>query len=356
MSLVHDFQVDSADWRRSLHRNRFRTRCVITTFIVIYLAVGLLIDLYIYSRHYLDASLSELLGMLVNFQLFPIATVIAGLISLASLYITFAFSHKLMLLGAHYHEITSENKKTPEEVIFYNIVEELRIAAALKFMPKVYIIKADYMNAFASGYSEQSSMIAITNGLLYKLDRSELEAVVAHELSHIRHMDIKLTLMASILTNILLIIIDILFLSAIYGKQVWGEGWHSRENEGEQRNNQLFIFIFLLRYLMPFLTVILMLYLSRTREYMADAGSVELIRDNKPLAHALMKIQGDHINNREEYAQKYAETAHENVRHAAYIFNPIVVGIRSRQSLGDLFSTHPSLVKRLAAIGYKIKS
>ena len=354
MNLMRNFQADASDWRRSLQRNRFRTRCVIITFIVIYLLVGLFVDLYIYSSHYLGSSLLELLGMLVTFQIFPIATVVTGLIALVSIYITFIFNHKLMLLGAEHREITSENTKTIEERTFYNIVEELRIAAALKFMPKVYIIEADYMNAFASGYSEKSAMIAVTNGLLYKLDRNELEAVVAHELSHIRHMDIKLTLMVSILANILLIAVDILFLSAVYGGgQIGGR---SRGNEGEQRNSQLFIFIFLLRYLMPLLTIILMLYLSRTREYMADSGSVELIRDNEPLARALIKIQNDHANNRETYAQKYAETAHESVRHAAYIFNPIAIGIRSRRSLGDLFSTHPSLIKRLAAIGYKLKT
>ena len=350
MSSIHDFQVDAPDWRQSLQRNRSRTRYVIATFIVICLVVGLLIDLYIYASHYSNSSLSELLSMLATFQLFPTATVTTGLVSLVSLYITFTFNHKLMLLGADYREITAENTKTLEERIFYNIVEELRIAATLKFVPKVYIIEADYMNAFASGYSEKSAMIAITNGLLYKLNRSELEAVIAHELSHIRHMDIKLTLTASVLANILLIAVDILFLSAIYRGQ---SGGRSRENQGER--NQLFIFIVLLRYLMPLLTVILMLYLSRTREYMADAGSVELMRDNEPLARALIKIQGDHVKNREVYAQKYAETAHENIRHAAYIFNPITVGIQSRQSLGDFFSTHPSLVKRLAAIGYKLK-
>ena len=74
----------------------------------------------------------------------------------------------------------------------------MKVAAGLTYLPKVYIIEADYMNAFASGYSEKSAMLAITRGLLTKLDRDELTAVMAHEISHIRHMDIKLTLMASV--------------------------------------------------------------------------------------------------------------------------------------------------------------
>ena len=85
-------------------------------------------------------------------------------------------------------------------------------------MPKVYVIDADYMNAFASGYSEKSAMVAITQGLISKLNRAELQAVMAHELSHIRHMDIKLTLMAAVLSNITLIVIDLLFRSVIFGQ------------------------------------------------------------------------------------------------------------------------------------------
>lgn len=346
MGSIHDLQASTVDWRRSLRSNRWRTRFVIITFIAIYLAIGLLIDLYIYAGHYYpQGSLWQLFIALITFQLFPTATAVTGLIALISLYVTFTFNHKLMLLGANYREISTENSKILEERVLYNIVEELRIAAALKFMPKVYIIEADYMNAFASGYSEKSAMVAITSGLLYKLSRSELEAVMAHELSHIRHMDIKLTLMASVLANILLIAVDILFFGAVFS---------SRSREGVR--NQLFIFILLLRYLMPFLTIVLMLYLSRTREYMADTGSVELIRDNEPLASALLKIQGDHVQNREEYAREYADTLHENVRCVAYIFDPASVGIKPRQSsLNDFFSTHPSIMKRLAAIGYKLQ-
>lgn len=103
-----------------------------------------------------------------------------------------------------------------EEKKLYNVIEEMKVAAGLSFMPKVYIIEADYMNAFASGLSEKSAMVAITRGLMNKLDRAELQAVMAHELSHIRHQDIKLTMMASVLSNIMLIIVDLLFYNLIF--------------------------------------------------------------------------------------------------------------------------------------------
>ena len=197
------------------------------------------------------------------------------------------------------------------------------------------------MNAFASGYSEKSAFVAITRGLIEKLDRSELQAVMAHELSHIRHGDIKLTLMASVLSNILLIAVDLLFYNMIF----------SRDRKADDR---LVFAIIILRYLLPITTVLLTLYLSRTREYMADAGSVELLRDNVPLARALLKIHQDTLANSESYGQEYSQTAHEDVRRAAYIYDPIQSGIEPVKSLANLFSTHPDIQQRLAALGVKV--
>lgn len=344
MDPINSFKSTIIDWRESLRRNRRKTALVIITFILIYLVIGLLIDFYIYASHYPAATISQLFMALVTFKIFPTATFIIGLIVIFSLYVTFAFHHKLMLLGTNYCEITPRTAKTFREKMLYNIVEELKVAATLKFMPKVYIIDANYMNAFTSGFSEKSAMVAVTNGILMKLNRSELKAVMAHEISHIRHIDIRLTLITSVLANILLIFVDILFFSAIFGG-------HSKERGAR---NQLFIFILILRYFLPLVTVFLMLYLSRTREYMADAGSVELMCDNAPLARALLKIQDDHVQNREEYKSQYMQTPHESVRQSAYIYDPIKAGIDLGNSLSDLFSTHPSLTKRLVAIGYKI--
>jgi heat shock protein HtpX len=339
---IDNYTAKAADWRASLRKNTRRTYFVIASFILIYVAIGLLVDLFITSGHYLQASLSQLFYALVTFQLFPLATVITTGVAVIALWVTFTWHDKLMLLGTEYHEITPETAKDLTEKQFYNVVEEVKVAAGLKFMPKVYIIEADYMNAFASGYSEKSSMVAITRGLLNKLDRAEVQAVMAHEISHVRHMDIKLTLMAAVLSNITLIVVDILFYSAIF----------SGRSEDSRGRNQLFIIIMIIRYLMPLITILLIMYLSRTREYMADAGCVELLRDNEPLARALLKIQDDHENNKESYGQAYNATPHESVRRQAYIYDPVQAGIEPVASLSDLFSTHPNLKDRLAALGY----
>src|SRR5207249_9969496 len=122
----------------------------------------------------------------------------------------------LMLLGTEYHEITPTSAQNVAEQQLYNVVEEMKIAAGLRYMPRVFIIDADYMNAFASGYSEKSAIMAITRGLLQKLNRDELQAVMAHELSHIRHLDIKLTLTASLLANLSTLVLDMFFYNAIF--------------------------------------------------------------------------------------------------------------------------------------------
>lgn len=334
-----DFHVHSPDWRESLRRNQRRTWMVIGAFILLYVGLGFLIDLFINAGKYPQMPLTVMSQALLTLQLMPYATIITALVAVISLWVTYALADKLMLLGTDYHEVTAENTENLSEKQLYNTVEEMKVAAGLRYMPRVFIITADYMNAFASGYSEKSAMIAITSGLLQKLDRAEIQAVMAHELSHIRHMDIKLTLTASVLANLTLMIIDILFYGVLFG----GGGRNGRDREGR---NVLFLAIMILRYVLPLVTVLLMLFLSRTREYMADAGAVELMRDNEPLARALLKIQGDYETHQTQYAAQCSRTPHEQVRRESYIFDP---------RTSDFFSTHPSVIKRLAAIGFRSK-
>lgn len=331
------------NWRNTLKANTRKTYLVIGLFFLIYFALGFLVDVFLVSQHYPAANLNQIVHALITGQLFPIATVIMIIIAFISLLLTLAMHDKLMLLGTAYHEITPETAQTSAEQQLYHVIEEMKIAAGLKYMPKVYIIEADYMNAFASGFSEKSAMVAITRGLMEKLNRSEIQAVMAHELSHIRHLDIKLTLMASVLANLIMMVLDIFFYQLIFS---------NRSNDSRSRNN-FFIIIIILRYLLPVVNILLLLYLSRSREYMADAGCVQLMRDNQPLASALLKIANDHQTHQTQYAHAYQQTPHENVRREAYIFDPTQAGIASIGSLNDLFSTHPNLKDRLAALGFQ---
>lgn len=352
---LSDYQAGVGDWRAQLKANERKTTLVIALFFLIYILVGLVVDLVVLQHfnaptrgpydyyHYAPAvhySLSDDFLRLITFQKIPYATLLMIAFAAMSLLITYSFYDKIMLLGTEYHEITPETARSLQEKQLYNVVEEMKVAAGMPFMPKVYLIEASYMNAFASGFSEKSAMVAITRGLMEKLDRAEMQAVMAHELSHIRHQDIKLTLMVAVLSNILLIIVDTLFYSVIFGKERRGD-------------NRLLVVIMVLRYVLPIITVLLTLFLSRTREYMADAGSVELMRDNEPMARALLKINEDSQTHAEQYAQEYGQTPHEQVRNSSYLFDPS--DIDPVKSLSSAMSTHPSLEDRLTALGFKPK-
>lgn len=335
---LSEYQASTGNWREQLRKNERKTRWVILTFLFIYIAIGLVVDVFVLQSFHPHAPLGQLLRALLTFQAIPYATLIMLGIAAISLMITYALFDRIMLLGTDSYEVTPNSARNLQEKRLYNVVEEMKVAAGLAYMPKVYVINADYMNAFASGYSEKSAMVAITRGLMEKLDRAEMQAVMAHELSHIRHHDIKLTLMVAVLSNILLIVIDVLFYAVIF------------KRNGRRQDNRLLLVIIVLRYVLPIITLILALFLSRTREYMADAGCVELMRDNEPMARALLKISQDHKIHAEKYAEEYGKTAHEQVRQASYLFDPS--SIDPVKSLTAMFSTHPSTEQRLKAIGF----
>ena len=339
--MLESFHAQSADWREQLKQNETKTRLIILTFVLIYASIGVIIDTMILQACYPGVHLSVCLYALFCGQVFPIATTIMLAIAGVSLWVTYTLGDRLMLLGTKAHEIMPEGPKTHHEQQLFNVVEEMKVAAGLQFMPKVYLIDAKYMNAFASGLSEKSAMVAMTRGLLEKLDRAELQAVMAHELSHIRHHDIKVTLTVAVLTNLMLVVVDMLFYSLLFAKD-------------DRRDNRLLVVVSVLRYVLPLLTLVLALFLNRTREFMADAGAVELTRSNEPMARALLKISQDHAQNQNQYANDYGRTPHEQLRQAAYLFDPS--SIDPIKSISTLFSTHPSVEARLKALGFKRKT
>lgn len=340
MSLEH-YHTSASGWREQLRKNRLKTRMVIAIFIIIYLIVGFIADVSMVHFTYPQFSLEQSILLLIHGQIIPYASLLMSAFALCSILFTFCLYDRIMLLGTEYREISPTTAHNLQEQQLYNVVEEMTMAASLQYVPKVYIIEADYMNAFASGFSEKSAMVAITRGLMGKLNRAELQAVMAHELSHIRHGDIKLSLSVAVLSNIILLVVDFLFYSFLF-----------RRND-RRDDNRLFAIILILRYTLPLLTVLLSLFLSRTREYMADAGCVELMRENEPLAQALLKINQDHQVNAEAYANEYGNTAHEEIRRASYLFDP--AELDPIKSLNNIFDSHPTIAQRLQALGFTRK-
>lgn len=355
MSAADNLEYGSVNWREVVRKNTYRTYFVIATFLVVFFLLGIFVDTIwrysefanaYYSHYGAQLPIGQVFWWLATFQIPPYATLIISVVAVIWIFVTFSMYDKIMLSGTEYQEITADNQD-PLARRVYNVVEEMKVAAGMRYMPKVFLIDANYMNAFASGYSEKSAMVAITTKLANALNRDELQAVMAHELTHIRNQDIKLNLFTMVLSNMMLIIMDFLFYSALFSG-------NSNNNNNNRNNNAavFFIIIMILRYVLQIFTIFMMLFLSRTREYMADAGAVELMRTNMPMANALLKIANDSKSVEAQYSYKHNKN--ENLRRASYIFDPLSAGV-SNGDMSDLFSTHPSIEKRLTSIGVKLR-
>lgn len=307
-------------YKAVLALNEFKSKAAIAAFFAIYCIIGLLVDTIIYNM----PSLSYGFYMLLTFQVFPMATVGMAIFGVVSIFITYSMYDKIMLYGHEYKEITPENARGFERRL-YDMIDYLAARAGLGYMPRVYIIEADYMNAFASGFSQKSAMVAITTALINRLNEDEIRAVMAHEISHIKHGDIKLTLLISVLANVMLFVVNM-------GVMLFGG---SRDSGGARAAKMI---LFVLQFILPLITGLLSMFLSRTREYMADAGSVEITGSREAMANALIKIHNSYATTPD------VEDEGVEFRRAAYIFEP--------KSFASLFSTHPSLQDRLKALGF----
>ncbi len=224
-----------------------------------------------------------------------------------------------------------EFKDNPE---LYRIVENLCITAGLP-MPKIYILPELAPNAFATGRNPQNAVIAVTEGLLQKLDTSELEGVIGHELSHIGNRDILLQTIVVVLVGIVTILADI-FTRATF----WGVRGSRDDNEGGGLLNGILMLIGIIFVILsPLIAQLLQLAISRKREFLADASSALLTRYPDGLARALKKISTDPT----PMKKVSNATAH------LYIANPFK-GKQSQSWLVKIFMTHPPVEERIKAL------
>ncbi|HEY4475447.1 MAG TPA: M48 family metallopeptidase [Candidatus Paceibacterota bacterium] len=190
------------------------------------------------------------------------------------------WSDKLVLSMTHARPVTRENARE-----LYNVVENLCIAAGLP-LPKIYIIQERAPNAFATGRNPEHAVVAVTTGLLERLNRSELEGVIAHELSHIGNRDMLVSTVAVILVGFISLISD-MFLRSMYWRGMGGR--RSRGNAG----GILLLIGIALAILSPIISQLMRLAISRKREFLADASGALLTRYPDGLASALIKISKD---------------------------------------------------------------
>ena len=183
-----------------------------------------------------------------------------------------------------------EIRKSDDPQLF-NVVEELSLAGGLP-LPRIYLIDDTAMNAFATGRNPKHASVAITTGLRQKLKRDELQGVMAHELSHVRHYDILYAMLMAVMGGVLVMLCDVFLRSVWWGAATGGRRRRSRK-EGGAGQAILLIIAIVLAIIAPILARIIHMALSRQREYLADAGAVELTRNPDGLAGALARLSGD---------------------------------------------------------------
>ena len=214
----------------------------------------------------------------------------------------------------------------------FNVVEEMKIAAGLPATPKVYIINSEALNAFATGKDLSNSAVAVTAGLLSKLNRDELQGVIAHEISHILNRDTKFMTYAAVMLGTIVIISEIFIRGMFYSGR--GRRYSSKSRGGGQAQVIMLAVAIIFAILAPIMARLLYFAISRKREYLADASGARLTRYPEGLASALEKIS--QCTDELQSANK--------VTAAMYIANPLK---KKGMKLSDLTSTHPPISERI---------
>jgi heat shock protein HtpX len=254
--------------------------------------------------------------------------VLAFIVGIVTGLATYYGGDKMVLAASRAREISHDDAP-----VLFNVVEEMAIAAGLP-MPKVYIIDDSAPNAFATGRDPEHASVAVTSGLLEKLNRDELQGVIAHEMSHVANFDIRYSMLVGILVGTTVLISDF-FLRGLW----FGGGGRGRGDGGGYIQLIMIVIAIVFAILAPLFARLLQLSISRQREYLADASAVRLTRNPKGLADALQKISGD----REVLEAANRATAH------LYIVNP-VKGFEKRAK--GLFSTHPPIEERIQILRF----
>jgi heat shock protein HtpX len=250
------------------------------------------------------------------------ALILGGVLSVG----TYFGGDSIVLAASQAREIDA--KAAPQ---LFNVVQELTIAANLP-MPKVYVIDDTAPNAFATGRDPKHASVAITTGLLEKLDREELQGVMGHELSHVRNYDIRFALLVAVMVGSIALMADF-FLRFSF----WGGMSRSRRDDRSGGNGLqavMAVVAIALSILAPIASRLVQLAVNRQREYLADASSVQLTRNPYGIERALAKISED---------QEVLEVANRATQHM-YFTNPIK---RFEERSKGLFSTHPATLDRI---------
>ncbi len=249
-----------------------------------------------------------------------IILIIATIITLLYVWISYYNSDKIAIMS-----VGAKPADESEYRLYHSVVEGLTLASGMP-KPKLYVMNDNNINAFASGRDPAHAVICVTTGGLNKLNKQELEGVLAHELAHIANYDIRFMTIATIMVGMIAII------SEVFLRSLWFRG-----SDREGKGNPIFIVIaIVLAILAPILVQLVQLAISRKREYVADASAVKFIRSPTGLIGALKKIRIDTEEPRDKRIPK--------------ALSPLFISDPFKKNLDNLMSTHPPLEKRIALL------
>lgn len=292
----------------SIRKNKFESGIIVAIFIV---AITLIVY---YICHALN------LGTM--------SIVIALIFSIASAWGSYYYSDKIVLSVNRARPATKE-----EDLKLVNILDALMVTSGLPAKPRLYVVEDAQPNAFATGRNPQNAVICVTTGLLEKLDYYELEGVIAHEMSHIKNYDIRLSCIVSVMVGFIVMISD-MFSRALF----WG-GIRDNDSDSDNRGNAILMVIGLVFLILsPIFGSLMQLALSRKREFLADSTAVEFTRNPEGLISALEKLEND------PNELEYANSATANM----YIVNPFKKNGKKKST--NIWSTHPSTADRIEAL------
>ena len=296
-------------------KNTRGTWVLVSFFILFFLCIGFGVD-YFYTGS-------------VRVPIFTIITFVVG--SLIA-YGGYANGDRMILSSTHARELNLDDLKERQ---WDNVIGEMSIAAGIP-RPKAYIIDDSDPNAFATGRDPRHASIAVTRGLLDVLSRDELQAVASHEMSHIRNYDIRLMLLVAVLVG------SIALLSDWSGRMLRGRRRGSGGGKGEGGFTLIVLILWLIAIILaPIVSRLMAMWVSRTREYLADASGAELTRNPLALALALKKI---------ESRSEPTRSINQGTAHLC-ICDPKGSALNQREGrFADLFATHPPIHKRIEAL------
>ena len=292
-----------------IRKNKLRTGVIVSIFLVV-------IALIVYY-------------ICMAFDLGIVSIVIAMAFAIISTFGSYYYSDKIVLAANRARPATPEENQK-----LINILDALMVSSGLEHRPRLYITDDPQPNAFATGRNPQNAVICVTTGLLDKMDYYELEGVIAHELSHIKNYDIRLSAVVSVMVGFIVMLSDWVSRALFWG--------HGRDKDDDSKGNAILMVIGLLCLILaPIFGQLMQLALSRRREYLADSTAIEFTRNPDGLISALQKLDSD--TNQLKNANN--ATAH------MYIVNPFKANAnKDGKRKTSLLSTHPSIDDRIEAL------